>query len=269
MKSRSGLSYIPAPAFVWTVPFNWTTSQFGRGGGLRTHLHSKAAPKLSRVVLATPPSGFSKDVTKNLKEMSIHGKNVKCVVTEPIGHTSVPSIIAVSTFIATVWSGSLGSSLAEMTEDPPGTVSEAGTEAVKTATDAVRAVLSDDDLLSKGLFYLAFGLLIYVTTGVIILTINKFVVNRNDKLNRKWVKDRLEGRPVPPNRWLKDPKDAQKFPDDFPVKPMQSISTEEGNRQQRRGMKKSRDKDRPKKSVAKGENRAVKPTTSEKKKKKS
>lgn len=144
-------------------------------------------------------------------------------------------------------------------------VSDVAGTAASAASDVATEAARDDSMLSKGLFNLALGLLIYVTIGSIILSINKFIVNRNDKLERKWVKNRLEGKPFPSNYWL-DQREDTSLPEDFPIKPKRN-SEGTGNRQVRREMKKSRDKD-AKKSATNRSIRTVKKSNTEKKKNK-
>lgn len=113
-------------------------------------------------------------------------------------------------------------------------VGKAGEAASEYATEASR----DNTLFSKVLLNVCLGLLVYATIGSIILTVDNFIKNRNDKLNRQWVKDRLEGRPFPSNDFL-DQREDISFPKDFPVQPS---SSEVGNRQARRVMKKTEKK---------------------------
>lgn len=95
-----------------------------------------------------------------------------------------------------------------------------------------------DTPLSRFMVGLVLFLLIYISVGAVIMTIDNFVKRRNEAKSKEWVKARLEGGVFPSNRFLDEIGDDP-FPSDFPIK-----SSKGGNRETRRVAKKAAKEER-------------------------
>lgn len=105
-------------------------------------------------------------------------------------------------------------------------------------TDASAATSgADDEKLVNTMVLIIFGMLVYVTLGVVILTIDSFIKRRNDERSKEIIRLKLLENP---NRKTMDDMEKPKGIDGKKgsKKMANSRNTEEGNRQARRMEKK-------------------------------
>lgn len=168
-------------------------------------------------------------------------------------------VMSQSLIMLHVWAITRGSqsALAQATDVTTGSTSSSA-PATPSMTDAVGAVTEaarDDTLISKVLWYTAVGLLIYVSVGSVILSIDRFIVNRNEKESRKLIRAWMEGDPVPSNIFLDELKKRTTPgpPKDLPYEPYTELDkdikrkpppvTVTGNREERRVAKRDKRKE--------------------------
>lgn len=128
-------------------------------------------------------------------------------------------------------------------------VDAAAEASAEMMTDAAR----DDTLISRVLWYTAVVLLVYVTVGCIILSIDSAVKKRNYNQSRKWIRAWLDGDEYPSNEYLDQIKNPGP-PRDLPDEPYteedkevrrtkQRSSTTGSNRQLRRDEKRAKERE--------------------------
>ncbi|CAN8065991.1 unnamed protein product [Agarophyton chilense] len=109
-----------------------------------------------------------------------------------------------------------------------------------TATDPLSWIksLQGNPTLDRILGTTVIVLLVYVTIGAIIITIDGIIIRRNDKREREWVRKRVEGEPYPKTIW------SPEIDTEFPPKSTSGASSTAGlNREQRRIEKKIQTKE--------------------------
>lgn len=151
-------------------------------------------------------------------------------------------------------SGGIQSAFAQDTADvaeAAGAGTSAASEMLDAAAEASADIITDsgrdNTLISRVLWYTAVILLVYVTVGTIILSIDSAIKNRNYNQNRLWIRAWLDGDEYPSNLFLDQiknpgpPKDLPKEPytdrDKGVKRTKQQSSTTASNRQLRRDEK--------------------------------
>lgn len=95
---------------------------------------------------------------------------------------------------------------------------------------------SGDSTLGRVLGIITLALLVYVSVGAIILTIDNILIRRNDARESDWVRKRVKGLPYPPTQW------SPEIDTEFPSRSGSSKTTGL-NREQRRIEKKMKEKE--------------------------
>lgn len=113
---------------------------------------------------------------------------------------------------------------------------------------------SGDSTLGRILGIITLVLLVYASIGAIILTIDNFLIRRNNARETDWVKKRVNGLPYPPTIW------SPEIDTEFPSRGGSSKTTGL-NREQRRIEKKMKEKEakEKKKKEQRAEARKKKP----------
>lgn len=226
-------------------------------------VHTAALPGLSRTHVATPITRCVPLVVRRpVLSARLHtpsstpSHNLSYNPTSPqhLFSAVIPTALRHLTFLSPALVGfllthtpALAQSSTDTSSADPSLASEAAVKLAKEAAenvgDAAAEAFSsagdqDTSLTSRVLVIVFFSLLIYATIGSIFLAIDSFLVRRNDKRERQWVLDRLDGKPIPKTRWSRE---DMSLPKDFPVrpKPQNRAATDGiGNRRTRRQVEK-------------------------------